>query len=92
MSRPDEVVRLAVASSQIEAQIWRDALEQEGIRPLVRSRSPLSTMGGGDLFETFEVLVLARDEKRARWIIGEMAEPLPLEHSYEEQQETAPAE
>ena len=46
MARPDELVRLAIASDEIEAHIWRDALEQEGIRPLVRSRSAFAAMGG----------------------------------------------
>jgi hypothetical protein len=92
MSRPDDLVRLAIASDEIEAHIWRDALEQEGIRPLVRSRSPLSTMGGGALFESFEVLVLARDEKRARWIIGEAVEPIAPEPTTEEVEEHATAD
>ena len=92
MARPDELVRLAIASDEIEAHIWRDALEQEGIRPLVRSRSPIASMGGGALFETFEVLVLARDEKRARWIIGEAVEPLAPESLPEEIEEHATAD
>jgi len=92
MARPDDLVRLAIASDEIEANIWRDALEQEGIRPLVRSRSPIASMGGGALFETFEVLVLARDEKRARWVIGEAMEPHEPEPAPEELQEHATAD
>jgi hypothetical protein len=90
MAAPDKLIRLAIASDEIEATIWRDALQQEGILPLVRSRSPLTPLGGGALFETFELMVLARDEKRARWIIGEAVLPggpnleleeLPQEHA-----------
>ena len=89
MARPDDLVRLAVASDEIEAHIWRDALEQEGIHPLVRSRNPISPLGGGAVFETFEVLVLGRDEKRARWIIGEGAEPNAPEGAAEEAEQHA---
>jgi hypothetical protein len=92
MARPDELVRLAIASDEIEANIWRDALEQEGIRPLVRSRSPIASMGGGAIFETFEVLVLGRDEKRARWVLGEAMEPHEPELLPEELQEHATAD
>ena len=92
MGRSDELVRLGVASDEIEAYIWRDALEQEGIKPLVRSRNPISSLGGGALFETWEVLVLGRDEKRARWVIGEMAEPNAPEFATEETEQHATAD
>jgi len=73
MARDDESVLLAVASSELEAQIWRDALEQEGIRPFIKKRAPLAYLGGDALFATYEVFVLRRDLKRARWVIGEPA-------------------
>ena len=75
MPRDDESVLLAVASSEIEAQIWRDALEQEGIHPFVKNRSVLPYLGSDAFFATYEVFVLARDLKRAQWIIGEGVEP-----------------
>jgi hypothetical protein len=75
MPRDDESVLLAVASSEIEAQIWRDALEQEGIRPFVKKKAALPYLGSDALFATYEVFVLGRDLKRAQWIIGEGFEP-----------------
>jgi hypothetical protein len=75
MARDDQPTLLAVASSEVEAQIWRDALEQEGIRPFVRNRAPLAYLGSDALFATYEVFVLGRDLKRARWVIGEGVEP-----------------
>jgi hypothetical protein len=75
MPRDDEAVLLAVASSEIEAQIWRDALEQEGIRPFIRNRAALPYLGSDAFFATYEVFVLAGDLKRAQWIIGEGVEP-----------------
>jgi hypothetical protein len=89
MARPDDLVRLAVASSEVEALILRDTLEQEGIRPFIRNSAPLAYLGGDAMFATYAVFVLARDEKRARWIIGESILPGDPEAAVEEQQETA---
>jgi hypothetical protein len=89
MARPDDLVRLAVASSEVEALIMRDALEQEGIRPFIRNSAPLAYLGGDAMFATYAVFVLARDEKRARWIIGESILPADPEPAFEQQQETA---
>jgi hypothetical protein len=90
MPRDDESVLLAVASSEVEAQIWRDALEQEGIRPFIRNRAPLAYLGSDAFFATYEVFVLGRDLKRAQWIIGEGAEPgLEPEPVEQEQEATA---
>jgi hypothetical protein len=70
----DGLVLLSVASSEVEATIWRDALEQEGITPFIRNRDPLAPLGIPVIFDKYEVFVLQRDEKRARWIIGETVE------------------
>jgi hypothetical protein len=67
----------------------RDALEQEGIRPFIRNSAPLAYLGGDAMFATYAVFVLARDEKRARWIIGESILPADPEPAFEQQQETA---
>ncbi len=77
MPNSDDIILLAVASSEVEATIWRDALEQEGVRTFVRNRDPLAPMGVPAVFDRFEMFVLARDEKRARWVIGEGAQPAP---------------
>jgi Putative prokaryotic signal transducing protein len=75
MGKGDDLVLIGVASSQVEATIWRDALEQEGIRAFVRNRDPLAAAGMPLRFDRLEVFVLARDERRARWVIGEAMEP-----------------
>lgn len=89
MARDDDSVLLAVASSEVEAQIWRDALEQEGIRPFVKTRAPLAYLGSDALFATYEVFVLRRDLKRAQWIIGEGVEPEDNASGIEQEQATA---
>jgi hypothetical protein len=76
MPRSDDLILIAISHSEIEATIWRDALEQEGIRPFVRNRDALAAIGIPMPHPTIEVFVLAQDEKRARWVIGEGAEPL----------------
>jgi hypothetical protein len=89
MPRDDVSVLLAVASSELEAQIWRDALEQEGIRPFVKKRSPLPYLGADALFATYEVFVMRRDFKRAQWVIGEDAAPGHRMDAAEQEQATA---
>ncbi|MEX0800728.1 MAG: DUF2007 domain-containing protein [Dehalococcoidia bacterium] len=67
----DRMVKIAVARDPIEADVWRDALEQDGIKPYLKSLDPLKPFGvaatGG-----FELYVLAADEQRARWLLGEL--------------------
>ena len=92
MPRDDESVLLAVASSEIEAQIWRDALEQEGIRPFIRNRAPLAYLGSDAFFATYEVFVLARALPRAQWIIGEGVEPGDEPAGAEQEQEATARE
>jgi hypothetical protein len=67
----DRMVKIAVASDPVEADIWRDALEQDGIRPYLKSLDPLTPMGVAPT-GSFEIYVLTADEQRARWILGEL--------------------
>ena len=68
----DSMTKIAVAHDEFEANVWRDALEQEGIKPYIKSLDPLTPFGvAPSLPSSFEVYVLARDEKRARWILGQ---------------------
>ena len=67
---PERLVRVAVVDSEVEATILQDALQQEGIPCHLRPQSALQPMGV-PLGSSFEIFVFARDEKRARWVIGE---------------------
>lgn len=73
--KTNRLVLLAVAHDQVEATIWKDILEAEGIGVFVKSKDALATFGVSPLPGTLEVYVQARDEKRARWLLGEKAEP-----------------
>jgi hypothetical protein len=67
------LVKIAVAHDELEASVFRDALEQEGIMPYIKSLDPLTPFGvAPSLPASFEVYVLAPDEKRARWILGRL--------------------
>lgn len=67
------LVKIAVAHDEVEASVFRDALEQDGITPYVKSLDPLTPFGvAPSLPASFEVYVLAQDEKRARWILGRL--------------------
>ena len=74
-TRDDRLILLAVAHDQVEASIWKDVLEAEGIGVFVKSKDALATFGVSPLPGTLEVYVQARDEKRARWVLGESIEP-----------------
>ena len=74
-TRDDRLVLLAVARDQVEATIWKDVLEAEGIGVFVKSTDALATFGVSPFPGTLEVFVQARDEKRARWVLGESAAP-----------------
>lgn len=68
----DRLVKIGVAHDEVEASIWRDALENEGVAVYVKSADPLSSFGVAPLPGSLELFVLAQDEKRARWILGDL--------------------
>ncbi|MBI2913345.1 MAG: hypothetical protein HYY03_05440 [Chloroflexi bacterium] len=68
----DRLVMIGVAHDEIEASVWRDALEREGVAVYVKSADPLSSFGVAPLPGSLQLFVLARDEKRARWILGDL--------------------
>jgi len=71
--KPHRLVKIAVAHDELEANVWKDALEQDGVRPYVKSLDPLTPFGvAPSLPASFEVYVLPQDEKRARWILGQL--------------------
>lgn len=72
--RGERLVRLAVAEDPATAEVWRDALEQAGIRSLVRNVDTLAAWSGGAAL-TLELLVLEGDVEAARAIVD--AEPAP---------------
>jgi hypothetical protein len=72
-NKSDRLVKIAVARDEFEANVWKDALEQEGIAPYIKSLDPLTPLGvAPTLPNSLEVYVLAPDEKRARWVLGEL--------------------
>ena len=71
-SNSERLVKIGVAHDEVEASIWRDALEREGVIAYVKSVDPLTPFGVAPQPGSLEVFVLARDEKRARWILGDL--------------------
>jgi hypothetical protein len=70
--KTDRLVKIAVARDEIEAGIWKDALERDGITSFIKSLDPLTPFGVAPAApSSLELYVLARDEKRARWVLGE---------------------
>jgi hypothetical protein len=66
------LVKIGVARDEMEAAMWRDALEQDGIAAFVRNVDTLSVAqySASGLPYSFELHVRAADAKRARWILG----------------------
>jgi len=67
------LVKIAVARDEVEAAIWRDALEQDGIAAFVRNVDTLTVaqyVGTSPLPYSLEMYVRAADARRARWILG----------------------
>jgi hypothetical protein len=67
----EPLVKLATAHDEVEASVWRDALAQEGIAVFIKNADPMSSFGiPPTLPYSLEILVFARDERRARWLLG----------------------
>jgi hypothetical protein len=67
------LVKIGVARDEVEAAIWRDALEHDGIAVYVRNVDTLAVAGytgASALPYSFEVYVRAADAKRASWLLG----------------------
>lgn len=62
---PDDLVILGETDGEPIAELWRNLLEQRGIRALVRNVGPHVHMA-----TRFRVYVLRRDEPEAREILG----------------------
>lgn len=69
----DQLVKVAVAHDEVEASVWRDALEQEGIAVFVKNADPMGSFGVAPAFPyILEILVFTRDERRAHWVLGRL--------------------
>jgi len=68
---PDKLVLVARPRGEAEAQLFRDMLEQEGIRSMIRNRDAVSARAGGvGPPWAYELWVLRRDLARSRELIG----------------------
>lgn len=66
---------IGTAQTEIEANVWRDILDADGIRAFMKSSDPLASFGVTPVPGSIEVYVQKSDERRARWLLGERAEP-----------------
>ena len=67
----DRLVLLTSARDELEAGIWRDVLERDGIAVYIKSGDPMATFGIPPAPGSIRLFVQAGDEKRARWLLGE---------------------
>jgi len=67
----DRLVLLATARDELEAGIWRDVLERDGVAVYIKSGDPMASFGVPPAPGSIRLFVQAGDEKRARWLLGE---------------------
>ncbi len=67
----DRIVLLTSARDELEAGIWRDVLERDGIAVCIKSGDPMASFGMPPAPGSMRLFVQAGDEKRARWLLGE---------------------
>ncbi|MEE8369426.1 MAG: hypothetical protein V3S00_01505 [Dehalococcoidia bacterium] len=72
--KSERLILIGVAREEVEASIWRDSLEREGVPVYMKSVDALSTFGLTPPPGTVQLFVLAQDEKRARWVLGDLIE------------------
>jgi hypothetical protein len=69
----NRLVKVATARDEVEAGVFRDALEQEGIAVHLKNVDPMGSFGVPSFLPySLELFVLARDERRARWLLGQL--------------------
>lgn len=71
----DTLVTVAGFPNVMEAEIARQALEQEGIRSYVQESESATLWGGVSTLSEVRLEVLEEDQKRARRLLEEMEEP-----------------
>jgi len=68
---PDDTVLLTEPAGEVEANLFRDMLEQDGIRSMIRNIDASSAQAGGmGPVWAYQLLVLRKDLRRAREILG----------------------
>ena len=67
----DRLIPITSARDELDAGIWRDVLERDGIAVYVKNADPMSPFGMPPAPGSLQLFVHAADEKRARWLLGE---------------------
>ena len=71
----DPVVKLAGGLLEPEAEMWREALENEGIRAFVKIMDPVALSQGRATGTNCALFVKRSDVERAREILGPLLGP-----------------
>ncbi|MBN2240289.1 MAG: DUF2007 domain-containing protein [Dehalococcoidales bacterium] len=84
MFREGKLVHVATAPNEIEAQLWKGILEDEGIRSMVKV-SESTNLYLSPLMLRHEIYVLEDDEETAKEILAEIEFEKPEEY-YEDEE------
>jgi len=70
----DRLVLLAVARTEIEANVWRDILDSDGVPCFLKNTDPFASFGVTPPPGSLELYVKESDETRARWLLGDRSD------------------
>jgi hypothetical protein len=81
---PNSPVQIAVAPNEMLANIWKDALEENGIHCLLKSINLVASMYTAPITLQYQVMVMPREAEKAREILIPFLEnPEPSENELE---------
>ena len=67
----EPLVHIAIAPNEMVANLWKDALQENGVKCLLRSINLVTSIYTSPITNQYEVLVLASDAEKAREILKE---------------------
>jgi hypothetical protein len=67
--RKEPLVLIATAPNEVVANLWKDALEENGIKCLLKSVNLVTSMYTSPITLQYQVLVLASDAERAKEVL-----------------------
>jgi hypothetical protein len=65
----ERLVYITTASNEVVANIWKDVLEENGIKSLLKSVNLVTSMYTSPITLEYEILVLASDAEKAKEIL-----------------------
>ena len=72
--RKEPLVFIATAPNELVANLWKDALEENGIHPLLKSVNLVTSLYVSPASMKYQIHVLQQDEEKAREVLAPFLE------------------